>query len=134
MGESNSKFREKITKSAKSAKKLFKNAGDTALVAGKQIEETFRYTNLNDIISDPLERYNFIQTLKNNQIDPSSVIISVYNNLTKTISFSLSHRTSKNGRIQSVPSYYTYSIKTKQLTDEYQKSLLAQEEDKEALR
>ena len=145
MGESNSEFRksmqkagEKIDKFASTASKKLateaKKAGKEIFKTGKQIGESFCYPKINDVISDSIVRYNFILTLKNNKIDPSSITIRDYNGLKKYISFSLSHITSEYGRIQSVPYYYTYYIRTNKLVNEYQRSIDISEADEEELR
>ena len=140
MGNSNSEFRktmqnagEKVDEFAKKASEQLaegaKKAGKALLKTGKQIGESFCYQKINDVISDPMIRYNFIQTLKNMQIDPSSITIREYNSLTGTISFSISHVTSQYGRISSIPDYYTYYLKNNKIVNEYILSHAAQEED-----
>lgn len=145
MAKSNSEFKTSLKKAgekfdtlaAKASEKIAsgtKKAGKEMLKTGKQIGESFCYPKINDIVSDSVVRYNFILALKNNQIDPSSITIRDYNGLKKYISFSLNHVTNKYGRISSVPYYYTYYIKTKELVNEYERSIEIREADEEELR
>ncbi len=142
MNEENKKNRSEIFrglvkkagKAAKVAEKASKKVAQNAISNGKKLKIAASYEHLLQWFDTPDTYpiyFQFLETLKKNNIDPNHIRISDYSTRTNTISFSLTYHTTKSGKIQTTPSRYSYYIKGKKLVDEYHETIKAQKIEEE---
>ena len=74
---------------------------------------------LNILKDSPIVCCGFINALKKERINPNDVNITNVDNVNKTISFSLSCKTNKSGKLETRPDYYTYYINRKIIKNNY---------------